>query len=454
MFWSNLENLQNKVAAVSSELAVTYAELASKCDELIGSLGTNKKLIFVFVSNDLNGLVAYLACIRAGHVALLIDPKLAESKVQRLRDEFHPHAAIEQGRLVHYHDQAYPLDARLAVLLPTSGSTGSAKYVALSYQNLQSNAEAICQYLPIRPDDKTVSTLPLFYSYGLSVINSHLSCGSTIHFTQFSFMNREFWEMFKQQRISSFASVPHGYNMLLRLNFTDMQLPDLRYFTQAGGKLAVKKVSLLADYAKRNRKQFYVMYGQTEATARMAYLKPSDVLTYPDSIGEAIPGGALELRDDCGEVISTPNTSGELVYQGPNVMLGYVQSNQNLIEFSPLNQLFTGDIGHVNNEGLYFIDGRTKRIVKLFGNRVSLDDLEEYCYRQGYEVFCVGEDDKLMVAAQHTTDQHALKSLLSQHLALHSSIINIVLMPSLPFTASGKKNYNAVQAYAEGQDAG
>ena len=453
MFWFELEKHKGRLAVVDGDQQLTYSELALRCDAVTGLQSEHKKLVFVFASNDLTALVAYLACLRKGHACMLIDPNLTDTKLKHLFELYKPHAVMKNGVIESIHNENYLIDERLAVLLSTSGSTGTAKHVALSFDNLQSNATAICQYLPIQNEDKTIVTLPLFYSYGLSVINSHLAMGATICFTSFSFVNRQFWEFFKQQQISSFASVPHGYDMLLRIKFSEMQLPSLRYFTLAGGKLDARKVTILADYAQRFDKPFFVMYGQTEATARMAYLPPEMTLLYPDAIGFAIPYGEFELVDNSGEIIDSANSTGEIVYKGPNIMLGYVNSYHELFGFNPLSRLFTGDLGYYNEDGIFFISGRIKRILKLHGKRISLDEIEEYCQRIGYDVFCVGSDKKLVVAIQNREDEEAIKSTLIQYLALHGSMIRVLTVSSLPFTPSGKKDYAAIQILIEKNDA-
>jgi acyl-coenzyme A synthetase/AMP-(fatty) acid ligase len=293
-----------------------------------------------------------------------------------------------------------------------------------------------------------VTTLPFFYSYGLSVINSHLLAGACIVFTSQSLVNREFWQLFKELEITSFAGVPHSYEILLKLRFTRMNLPSLRYFTQAGGRLSPALVAQLADYVNSQHRQFFVMYGQTEATARMAYLSADRALHKPESIGHAIPNGHLSLQDEQGQKITEFGLSGELVYQGPNIMLGYVSSQTDLGTFKAPKHLFTGDMAYQDEDGDFFITGRLKRFIKLFGQRINLDEVEQLLLEKGFETYCCGDDSKLLVAVKFGNDIKSLQSLISEHLQIHSSVIQILEVAPLPLTDSGKKDYYAILGLA------
>jgi long-chain acyl-CoA synthetase len=448
MFWKNLEQFGQATALTEGESSITYQQLADKCQAFLALLGFGKHLIFLKISNNIDSVVTYLASLQGQHSVMLIDPDISPLKLDRLIDEFKPNYLIHDSEIQHLNTKVHKLDARLALLLSTSGSTGSAKQVALSFDNMQANAAAISEYLPIRADDNTVCTLPLFYSYGLSVLNSHLLCGANIVFTSYSFVNRELWELFEKAKITSFAAVPHSYSMLLRLRFTSMELPYLRYFTQAGGKLAKPLSLALATFAHARQKQFYMMYGQTEATARMAFLDPSKALSKAESIGQAIPSGQFELRGESGNRVDAKNQPAEVFYKGPNVMLGYAQNVEQLAAFEQIVWLATGDIGYFDEDGDLFITGRKKRIIKVFGQRISLDEVERVVFEHGFESICCGEDNKLLVALKHSGDSSSIKSFLSKELALHPSAFNIMSVDSLPLTNSGKKDYVAVMKLA------
>ncbi len=209
---------------------------------------------------------------------------------------------------------------------PPPGSTGSPKLVRLSHENLQANATAIADYLGLRDTDVAATTLPMHYCYGLSVLHSHLAAGAAVYLTEHSVVDPCFWDAVREHRVSSFAAVPYTFDLLDRVGFAEMDLPSLRCVTQAGGRLAPERVRAYAALGRRRGWDLFVMYGQTEATARMAYLPPDLAETSPASIGVPVPGGAFALEpipelplDPGGHDVEV----GELVYSGANVMLGY-----------------------------------------------------------------------------------------------------------------------------------
>lgn len=441
------------IAAIEGEQRLSYSQLAIQ-SAAFGQYSNqftnlNRTLIFLKAHNNIATLVAYLAALQSQHIIMLLDPALSEEKLQALVHAYQPNLIIENQQITLLHNKSLNLAPNLALMLSTSGSTGSAKQVCLSASNLQANSESICAYLPVLPSDVTITTLPFFYSYGLSVINSHLLAGATILFNSHSVVSREFWQLFKQHQVSSFAGVPYSYEMLLRLRFERMELPSLRYFTQAGGKLAVDKVKQLAQYAKEQNKQFFMMYGQTEASARMAYVPSELIADKPHTIGRAIPKGTFSLQDDAGKTIIQTDQVGELVYSGPNIMLGYAEHVKDLAEFRPLTVLATGDLAYQDEDGDYVICGRTKRIVKLFGERVNLDEVEDLIAQQGYQCYCLGDDAKLQVAVLNHNNIKELKMWLSVQLQVNHHAIDVVNVATLPLTANGKKDYPALKTMLE-----
>lgn len=447
-FFNQQPHFASHIAAVEGDNCLTYAELAQRCalfnQQLSLSSSPVRQLVFLKVHNNITTLLVYLACLQAQHPVMLLDPAISEDKLKALIDVYDPNVLIDAAHIQRLHAKTLVLAPQLALLLSTSGSTGSAKQVCLSRQNLQANAQSICQYLPILASDRTITTLPFFYSYGLSVINSHLLTGACIVFNQHSIVSREFWQLFKQQQICSFAGVPYSYEMLLRLRFEGMDLPSLRYFTQAGGKLAEPHIRLLAHYAQVQDKGFFVMYGQTEATARMAYLSPQRVAEKPKAIGQAIPGGELLLRNERGEVITEVGEAGELHYRGANIMLGYASSLTDLAHFEAITELATGDLAYQDEEGDFVIAGRLKRFIKLFGQRINLDEIETQLNQKGLQCYCVGDDTKLIVATANELDLQQLKMSLSRELQLHHSVIELLKVNGLPLTSNGKKDYQTL----------
>ncbi|MCC2615112.1 AMP-binding protein [Aestuariibacter halophilus] len=439
-FYQGVTYRSDRQALWCDGITLSYRELDEQVDAFAGQLVTGH-LVMLYAGRDIPTLVTYLACLRRGCPVLLVSPTLDSEKRRSLTDCYTPNVIIEADKLTQCHDRLLSIDPRIAVLLPTSGSTGSPKFVALSADNLQANAASITAYLPIQSNDRTLANLPVCYSYGLSVINSHLLKGATVILSDAQPMQRDFWDILETQCITSLAGVPHTYQLLLRLGFTRKSLPHLRYFTQAGGKLAVDAVKALADYAQLHHKAFYVMYGQTEATARMAYLSPELAAHKPGAIGKTIPGGHFTLVDDEGRTLSGPDKQGELVYHGPNIMLGYVSSVKDMHTLQPQKSLHTGDLGYVDKDGDWYITGRVKRVTKVSGERINLDDIEHWLAGQGITAACWGNDQTLFVCGEGETDAKELSGSVARYLSIHPSLVKGLQRDTLPRTDNGKLDY-------------
>ena len=232
------------------------------------------------------------------------------------------------------------------------------------------------------------------------------------------------------------------YEMLERLRFERMDLPSLRYISQAGGKLPPERALRFADITSKKGIRFFIMYGQTEATARISYVPPEYVQTKYMTIGKAIPGGQLTLVDEHGSVIVEPNVPGELVYQGGNVMMGYAESAADLGLGDELNgRLATGDIGYYDDDRFVVISGRLKRFIKLFGNRVNLDEVEGFLHLMKYDCACGGDDEKLVIAVTSPDLPQEIGRLVSERYRFHPSVLSFRIVESIPRNESGKILY-------------
>jgi long-subunit acyl-CoA synthetase (AMP-forming) len=332
---------------------------------------------------------------------------------------------------------AHNLNEKLCLLLSTSGSTGSPKLVRLSRENLENNSDSIIKYLSISNREKALCSLPLSYSYGLSVLNSHLKSGATVFLTDQSPFDKEFYEILKNEGITSIAGVPFFYNILFRTGFLKESFPDLRTMTQAGGNLPNKLVKVFNEYSQKENKQFFVMYGQTEATARMTYYLTRKEPSKIGSIGIPIPGGKIEI-----------SSSGELIYHGKNVMLGYANSIEDLSTGDINNgRLPTGDIAKKDSEGFFYITGRKKRFIKIAGSRFNLDELESSLEERFAENFIVsGQDEKLFVGyVSEDLDKEDFLTFLYERFSLKRAFIKLYQMKEIPFTKNGKKDYHKLK---------
>jgi len=444
-FAAELARRGERPAIVTAESVITYRELAERVEALLLRLGTTRRLVALTASNDVASVVGYLAALAGGHPLILL-PEDKPAALDSLVAAYDPDVILRSGA-----DGQNVLDERregtrhqlhpdLALLLSTSGSTGSPKLVRLSHANLQSNAESIAGYLGIGEDDRAITTLPMSYCYGLSVINSYLLRGASLVLTGLSVVDTCFWELFRRHRVTSFAAVPYTFELLDRVGFADMELPSLRYITQAGGRLAPATVERYAEQGRRRGWELFVMYGQTEATARMAYLPPGLAASRPGAIGIPVPGGSFRIDPVPGL------EEGELVYTGPNVMLGYAESPEDLALGRTVHELRTGDLARLDSSGLYEVVGRRSRFVKIVGLRVDLGQVERILADLGMEAACAGTDEGLVVAVKGSNDLQLVAKVLAQGIGLPRASLEVCGVPEIPRFASGKVDYQGILA--------
>lgn len=463
--WALRDHESNTAVITQDGESISYGALSDAVDAFAEHL-PGRCLVYCLCTNDFGSLVGYVACQQNQAVCILGEASLnaqaianltaayrpefiwcPDSVVKNLQDVSAVYSAHGYSLLKTTGGESFPLAPELGLLLTTSGSTGSPKHVRISYRNLQANTESIVQYLGIKPADRCITTLPMSYTYGLSVINSHLSAGASIVLTDWTLMQREFWELLEAQDVTSISGVPYTYQMLARLGFFKKELPSVRTLTQAGGRLAPEMQKKFAEFAQERGIEFVVMYGQTEATARISYLPSSESLNRCGSVGIPIPGGKMYLVDEEGKTIESTDTIGELVYEGDNVTLGYAESGADLAKGDERNGvLCTGDLARFDKAGYFYIAGRTKRFLKLFGKRVNLDEVEAFLRRDypDLDIACGGQDDKLCVFVASNDELPNLKAYLAEKLGVHFIGLQIQLVESIPRNSSGKTLYNAL----------
>ncbi|WP_433038332.1 AMP-binding protein [Actinomycetospora sp. CA-053990] len=455
-FVTGLRDHGTRIAVLDGDESLTYLELADRVDTAAVRVAGPRRLVLVEATNTLPALVGYLGALRAGHVVLLA-PGADAATTSGLVAAWEPDVVVAADgqlrvdRAVSRHD----LHPDLSLLMATSGSTGSPRLVRLTASSLDANAVAIASSLGIRSDDRAVTTLPMHYCYGLSVVHSNLHAGAALILDERSVTDPSFWADFRARRGTSLHGVPYTFDLLDRAGFTGMDLPHLRYVTQAGGRLAPDQVRRWARLGAERGWDLVVMYGQTEATARMAYLPPSRALAAPEAIGVPVPGGELRIDGPDADGI------GELVYAGPNVMLGYATTPADLALGRTVDALRTGDLGRRRDDGLVEVVGRRARFVKPFGVRVDLDGLEALLAGQGVAAAVTGTDEGLVVAAVHEAPHDAgplttasrehdlaasVTELLTARLPLPAHAITVVVVDELPRRANGKLDHPAVAA--------
>jgi acyl-CoA synthetase (AMP-forming)/AMP-acid ligase II len=428
---------------------IGYTALDLRVRQVADELGPVRRLVLIEAGRDLDSLVAYLAALRGGHPVLLAPPAAegpGAGPVDVLVETYRPDVICSAaGGSWRIREQragtAHRLHPDLALLLSTSGTTGSAKLVRLSAANLEANAAAIAGYLDIRAEDRAAVSLPMHYCYGLSVINSNLSVGAALWLPDRPVTDPRFWAGFRERRCTSLHGVPHTFELLDRVGFPELTLPDLRYVTQAGGRLSPSAVRRYAELGERDGWRLFVMYGQTEATARMAYLPPELARTAPEAVGVPIAGGSFSIDAPPGQV-------GELVYSGPNVMLGYARTPEELALGRTVDELRTGDLGRRRADGLYEVVGRSNRVIKPFGLRVDLEHVEHLLHDEGFGGVCTGTDDELVVVVPGRPDPGAVRRLVAGRIDLPPEAVRVLVTREIPRLANGKVDHGAVARLA------
>jgi len=457
----NLEKHKDSIAAINDcNEELKYSDLIDFSEVFYSWVG-KRTLIFIMCKNCFSSLKGYVACIEKGIVPLLLDAGMDKELLDNLIHVYQPEfiwgpcdSHLNESYQSENSDGAYSLwktgydcpelFEELGLLLNTSGSTGASKLVRQSYRNVESNMMAIADYLNLDAGERPITTLPMQYTYGLSIINSHLYVGATILITDFGIMQKEFWAFFRDQQATSFGGVPYTYEMLKRLRIFRMDLPSLKTMTQAGGKLTPELHKEFAEYAKESGRQFIVMYGQTEATARMSYLPADKSLEKYGSMGIAIPGGKFSIIDAEGNEIVAPETVGELVYEGENVTLGYAENRQDLkLGDERKGRLVTGDMAKFDEDGFFYIVGRKKRFLKIFGNRVNLDEVDRLVKTEFNNIECAssGTDDHLYIFITEDTFRDDIKKYVSEKTGLNHVAIKVKTIESIPKSDSGKVLY-------------
>jgi len=463
MIWS-FKKYSSNIACIDEEGNKTNYDELSNASLRFSQIIRPRSLVFSFCENVTGSLVGYVSFLTNNIVPLLLDSNMDIELIHHLIETYKPsfiwlpeyksfldyEVIFSDWRynLLKTNLIPYTLNDELALLVTTSGSTGSPKLVRQSYKNLESNTDSIIQYLKIDSTERPITTLPMNYVYGASIINTHLLQGATILLTTKALVQKEFWQFLKEYNATSIAGVPYTYEMLEKLRFYKMELPSLRSMTQAGGKLHPDLHKKFAEFAETNGLEFTIMYGAAEATARMGYLPSEKALEKYGCMGIAIPGGRFELIDDSGNIINNINITGELVYYGENVTLGYAECGDDLIKGDERNGRYkTGDLATCDKDGYYTIVGRKNRFLKLFGNRVGLDETERMLNNAfpDFDCACSGVDDKITVFITKPQAGDSVIKFLSEKTSIHPSAFKIKIIPVIPRNESGKIQYNELR---------
>lgn len=439
---------------------LTYGELCDFSGEL-GTMMLSRSLLFLMTENNVGGIAWSIGCMGARQVPLILNAHTEEGLFRNLMEIYRPpYLCVPAGNplaeeyehigerygyvLLKTGHEACPMHEELSHLLPTSGSTGSPKLVRHKYKNIEAAALNISTFFELTNHDRPLLVLPLYYTMGLSIVFSHLYAGATILATNQSMTDRAFWQFLKEQRATSFTGVPYSYEILNLMRFFRMDLPDLQLLTQGGGKMPKALNQKFVDYCKSTGKRWIATYGQSEGTARMAWLPAEWAESKMGSIGKAVPNGEMFLIDGEENTISEPNVQGEMCYRGKNVTMGYARQREDLLLGDERNGfLKTGDLAYQDEDGCFYIVGRMGRFLKLFGMRIGLDECEQIIKAKfPIECACVGNDEKMTV---YITDEKLVSSVkeeLVEKTKLVATAFEVKVIPAIPKNEAGKVLYS------------
>jgi long-chain acyl-CoA synthetase len=464
------------VALVEADKRYTYRQLRTAAGTLAAELAAldlpSGSRVGVLGSNSFFWVAAYLAVMKLSHVAVPFSDKLALDDVRRNADIVQCKAIFADRRALRrfpagfgdglavltdeilrsnlepYWPDPVSVDPSAdAVFMFTSGTTSQPKAVRVTHGNIQANTDSIIAYLELLNDDRVLVILPLFYCYGASLLHTHLRCGGRVVLCNSFVFPETALDMLEREECTVLAGVPSSFQLLLRAStFAQRALPSLRLIQQAGGKLPPVLIEELL--AAKHPAELFVMYGQTEATARLSYLPPDKVLEKPGSIGKGIPGAELQVLNENGEPVR-PGEQGEIYATGANISPGYYEDPEgSAAKFTPYG-LRTGDLAVVDDDGYIFIVDRRDDFIKSWGHRISSQEVEAAAFRMEQLVSAAaigvpddeaGEAVTLFVAtrpgAEVTPDQ--VLATCRHHLPKYMVPRSVLILDELPLSANGK----------------
>lgn len=450
----------NSVAIIDDcDKKMSYGELTSLAKEMKNVL-LERELVFCLCKNVCASLAGFIALYDNHDVCLLLSSSIDKSLLQTLDDIYQPSyywrakepLSSDDDEVCFSYDgyslyktrhTSTALHPNLSMLMTTSGTTGSPKLVRYKYGNIEHNAKNVARVFGWTADERGIIDLPMQYTMGLNVICSHLYAGASVLLTSYSLMNPLFWKFVKTYQGTNFTGVPFSYEILKKLKFLAMDLPFLKTMAEGGGKLSDDLFTSFAQFAENSGKRFFATFGTTETSARLAYLNPKEATTHCGSIGKAIPEGKLYIVDDSGNTIIESDKEGELVYEGPNVTMGYATESKDLSKGEEFDGIYhTGDLAKMDIEGNFYIVGRKKRFLKLYGLRVSLDQVERMVSDEFHiACACTGDDNIMDIYIEEESFTEKVLSFVSEKTGLMKKSFSVHAITSIPRFESGKINY-------------
>lgn len=445
-FLNTIKKFNNKTALVSEGTRITYKELNDSI------LNIKKKIkpysiALLIAQNNTNFIKGYISFLTKKNViSIVVDESFDKKFFNEIIKKYKPNYILlpsylkkeiknNKKILLQFYDYLILkttfrhnkfLNYKNFLLLSTSGTTQNPKFVRLSFDNINFNTQSIIKYLKINSHHCTITTMPLGYSYGLSILNTHLASGAKVIINKKTIFENKFWEILKSEKVNSFGGVPEFYEFLIKIGFEKRITKHLKYITQAGGKLGRKTLKQLGYICKKNKTNFYVMYGQAEASPRMAFLEWKNFFKYLGSVGQPLNGCKFIIQDKNKKNVSKKFKKGEIIFYGKNVCLGYADSILDLYKGDENKGiLMTNDIGRMDQKKNLYIIGRKDKVVKIFGKRVNLTDLENLLKRKNLISNCNYNKPFLKIHTNDLKKSELIKKTVSNFLKINSNLIII-----------------------------
>lgn len=470
-----------KEAVVGRE-SISYKSLyaaAQKSARQFGNVYGENNYVPVLSENSVFFITVYLALMKSGNICIPLNPSIEPENLDKVLEKTGATLAFiskrYQQRFAGYKFTVFddetvnewcgipetktvsgPIHAfdenRLAEIIFTSGSTGEQKGVMITHKNIIANTNSIIEYLKLTTVDTIEVVMPFYYCYGLSLLHTHLRAGGSVHMNNSFIFIGSVIDDLNKYNCTGFAGVPSHFQILLRKtkDFKNTRFHSLRYVTQAGGKLHTAFIREFTDAFPDIK--FYVMYGQTEATARLSYLQPEDLQRRLGSLGRGIPGVILKVINENGEPVK-PGETGEIVAKGDNVMAGYFKDPETTAKTIRDGWLYTGDMATVDEDGYIFMQSRAKEIIKVRGIRISPKEIEAVIVTYPGVIDCTisaesddvtGESVKATVFINETDlagfTEEAIRQFCAENLASYKVPQKVVFDTKLTFNSAGKKS--------------
>ena len=463
LIFRNIYKFKKKTALISNNKSYDYQHLINIYLEFKKKI-KSRELVLVVAENSYEFMAGYVALSLNKMVLQLTSYDTGKENILNIINTFKPkyifikkdyilklnkfNKIISFGSyqlLQNINHKRRKISPDLFLLLSTSGSTGSVKYVKLSYKNIESNTKSIIKYMNLSKKNITITTMNPSYSYGLSVINTHLYAGGKIIINNNSIFNKNFWDDFINYKVNTIGGVPFFFEMLKKIKFKKMNLKYLKVLHQAGGKMRKDLINSFFNLSKKNKINFYLMYGQTEASPRIAFHIVKNEIKNEGCIGRPLSGVKILIKKN-NRIINDKKKLGELVVKGPNVFIGYAKNYNDLYENKKINQLYTGDTGYLDIDNNFYIVSRLNRIVKLYGQRLNLDEIETVLNKIFTQKFaCISIiDDQVYIYGVIEKNTDIIKKL-SKKMNLNSKFFIYIQVKEIPRKYNGKVDYETLR---------